>query len=100
MGLFSGIGDAIGGVADAIGGAVGGVADAIGGVADGLGLGGLVDGIANLGGLADAVKGIMGGPFGGLIAAAFPPAAGMMGIVNMVSMAGNIADQIGGGESY
>lgn len=104
MGFLSGIGDAIGGIADGIGDAIGGVTDAVGGalggVVDGLGLGGLLDGIADIGGLADMVKGIMGGPLGGLITAAFPPAAGIMGIVNMVSMAGNIAEQIGGGENY
>lgn len=104
MGIFGGIGDALGGIGDAIGGAIGGVTDAIGGavgdVVDSLGLGGLVDAVADIGGLADMVKGIMGGPLGGLISAAFPPAAGIMGIVNMVSMAGDIAEQIGGGENY
>lgn len=81
MGLFSGIGDAIGGIVDSVTDVVGGVADAIGGVTDLLG-------------------GVMNSTLGGLIAAVFPPAGAVMGGLNMLGMATDLAQMVAGGEDY
>lgn len=93
-----------GGIGDAIGDAFGGIGDALGGVGDALGLGGIMDTIGDIGGfvgdLLGPVQELMGGPLGGLITAAFPPAAGIMGAVNMIGMAADIAAQVGGDENY
>lgn len=81
MGLFSGIGDAIGDV-------VGGVADVVGGVADALGVSDLTD----------AIGGILNGPLGAYIMAAFPPARAVAGGLAAMEMFQDLADQVGGGE--
>ncbi|MEM9341889.1 MAG: hypothetical protein AAGA87_02475 [Pseudomonadota bacterium] len=81
MGLLSGIGDAISGVADAVTGAIGGIAEAVGGITDVLG-------------------GFMNSPLGGLIAAVFPPAGAVMGGLNMLGMATDLAQMVAGGEDY
>jgi len=76
------------GITDAIGGALGGVGKAIGGITE------------SLGGIGDLLKGVMDSPLGGLISAVFPPAGAIMGALNMAQMVGDMANQIGGGESY
>ena len=73
MGLFSGIGKA---------------------------LGGLTKIVSGLGGIAKALGGILNSPLGNLLKMAFPPLAAAGGILNFVGMAGSLADSIGGGAPY
>jgi hypothetical protein len=77
MGLFSGIGKAIGGV-------LGGVSNAIGGALGALG----------------PLKALLDSPLGSLLAGVFPPAAGVMGVLQMAGMFGNLAGSVGGGQDY
>jgi hypothetical protein len=77
MGILSGIGNVLGKVGDIAGDVLGGIGE-----------------------VANFAKGIMDSPLGGLIAAVFPPAAAVMGGLNMVSMVTDIAGQVGGGETY
>lgn len=77
MGIFSGIGDALGGVMD--------VVSKVGDVA---------------GGIKDMLGGIMDSPLGGLLATVFPPAGMAMGALNLADMLGDVAGTVGGEEMY
>lgn len=87
MGLFSGIGDAIGGIADAVGGAIGGVTDVIGDIA---------------GGISDITSLFSDNPIlGGLLSMVFPGAGAALAAAGQFSgMLSNVADMVGGDESY
>ena len=68
MGLFSGIGKA---------------------------LGGLTKIVSGLGGIAKALGGILNSPLGNLLKMAFPPLAAARGILHFVRMAGSLAAAAG-----
>ncbi|MFI0397145.1 hypothetical protein [Paracoccus jiaweipingae] len=73
MGLFSGIGKALGGIGKVFSG---------------------------LGQVAKALGGIMNSPLGGLLKMAFPPLGLASGFLNFAGMMGNLAGGIGGGQNY
>ena len=77
MGLFSGIGKALGGIADVVGDVLGKVGD-----------------------IADIGRAFLGSPLGSLLKMVFPPAALAEGVLNFASILGDVGQQVGGGENY
>ncbi|MDO5621577.1 MAG: hypothetical protein Q4G24_08925 [Paracoccus sp. (in: a-proteobacteria)] len=73
MGLFSGIGKALGGIGKALGG---------------------------IGKIAKALGGILNSPLGGLLKMVFPPLGMASGVLNFAGMMGSLAGGIGGGKNY
>lgn len=55
---------------------------------------------SGIGDIAKLFKGILDSPLGKLLTAAFPPLALASGVLGFAGMAGDLANQVGGGASY